>query len=271
MVGAEDLVVARHVERRVARDGHYTEGFRRAFGTSKVTPERIVDALEAYVLSIRSGDSAYDRYAAGDPEALDPAARRGLALFTGKANCASCHDPARGFTDGDFHNTGVGAAHVPPGFGGDATGRDGGRAMTSFIGFADLGSPLQQKVQEALVQHPDANAIAFPADAMLSAGIEAGLRGAGRYDDIFIGLGEGDPAVMDKIRNGTLEGAGVGVATDWEAYAAMNNLNRLFQGEEPVSSGIGLQAFDQDNNIPPSGIYKPPIDFRPAYLSAWGS
>jgi cytochrome c peroxidase len=59
-----------------------------------------------YVRTIRSGDSPLDRYQAGDTTALTDDARRGLALFRGKANCAACH-LGPNLTDEGFHNTGV--------------------------------------------------------------------------------------------------------------------------------------------------------------------
>lgn len=63
-------------------------------------------ALATYVRTIRSGDSPYDRYVAGDRAALSEAAREGLRLFRGKANCAACH-VGPNLTDERFHNTGI--------------------------------------------------------------------------------------------------------------------------------------------------------------------
>jgi len=95
------------VARRLGDDHRYDAGFRAAFGTPEITQDRIADALEAYVLSLRSGTSAFDR------GALTEAQVRGLVLFKGKANCAACH-LAEGrrprFTDGAFHDTGIAQA-----------------------------------------------------------------------------------------------------------------------------------------------------------------
>ena len=60
----------------------------------------------SFVRSLLFGDSPYDRYVLGDREALSPAARRGLKLFRGKANCTACH-AGPNLTDEAFHNTGV--------------------------------------------------------------------------------------------------------------------------------------------------------------------
>jgi cytochrome c peroxidase len=48
-------------------------------------------ALASYVRTILSGNSPYDRYLAGDREALTEQQRLGLQLFRGKGGCTSCH------------------------------------------------------------------------------------------------------------------------------------------------------------------------------------
>jgi cytochrome c peroxidase len=63
-------------------------------------------ALEAYERRLISGDAPFDRYVAGDFDALSMSAKRGLQLFIGKAACDSCHQDET-FTDQGFHNTGV--------------------------------------------------------------------------------------------------------------------------------------------------------------------
>jgi cytochrome c peroxidase len=63
-------------------------------------------ALASYVRTIRSGDSRFDRYSAGQPRALNQLEKAGLELFRGKAHCSSCHIGPN-FTDERFHNTGV--------------------------------------------------------------------------------------------------------------------------------------------------------------------
>jgi len=125
------------VAQRLQADGRYAEGFRRAYGSRTVTLERVIDAVEAYVLSLKSGENAFDRYRKGDRAALTESQARGLELFRGRANCAACHavDDAT-FTDREYHNTGVEFKHVRMQFG-TATGNgavaDGGRGSMSFV------------------------------------------------------------------------------------------------------------------------------------------
>lgn len=87
----------------------YVRQFREVFG-SNVTSEGIARALAAYERTLVAGNSAFDRFMAGETNALSEAARRGLALFRGKARCTACHPVNTAFpffTDQLYHNTGV--------------------------------------------------------------------------------------------------------------------------------------------------------------------
>jgi cytochrome c peroxidase len=66
----------------------------------------VTAALASYVRTIRSGDSRFDRYAAGKSGALNEQEKMGLALFRGKARCSTCH-AGPNLTDENFHNTGI--------------------------------------------------------------------------------------------------------------------------------------------------------------------
>ena len=83
----------------------YEEGFKKVFG-GEPTYGRILNAITAYLRTLRSRNAPIDRYLRGDTSALSPAAKRGLDLFRGKAGCIQCHDGAM-FSDGDFHATGA--------------------------------------------------------------------------------------------------------------------------------------------------------------------
>jgi cytochrome c peroxidase len=124
------------VTARLARDDRYADAFASVFGTERITTAHVLDAMDAFVRSIRSTTSAFDRYAAGDETALSPAARRGLALFEGRAGCAQCHLTASAagrpaLTDGKYHNTGIGALESARSRG---SRRDAGRAGIDFDG-----------------------------------------------------------------------------------------------------------------------------------------
>lgn len=60
-------------------------------------------ALAAFSRRMVSRDAAFDRWNAGDDEAMSPAAVRGFELFRGRARCVVCH-AGPFFTDYAFHN-----------------------------------------------------------------------------------------------------------------------------------------------------------------------
>jgi cytochrome c peroxidase len=78
----------------------------------RLTQAALRDALASYVRTIMSGDSPYDRFLQGNPDALNARQRAGLGLFSGKAGCTSCHIGPN-LTDEMFHNTGAGSAEDP--------------------------------------------------------------------------------------------------------------------------------------------------------------
>lgn len=94
----------------IARGGRYDDLFRAAFGSTRVTTQKLARAIEAYCLSIESTEAPIDRYLAGADDALSASAKRGMELFRGSAGCAECHTMKGArptFTDFKFHNTGV--------------------------------------------------------------------------------------------------------------------------------------------------------------------
>ncbi len=92
---------------KVAAIKGYAKYFDEAFGSAEVTIDRITKAIADYERTRMSGNSAWDRYVAGDRSALSKAAQKGRRLFFGDAFCNNCHKGPN-LTDGDFHNLGVG-------------------------------------------------------------------------------------------------------------------------------------------------------------------
>ncbi len=105
-----DLTKLPHVADLIESSGRYAEGFKAAFGSPRVTSARIADAIATYCRSVRSTEAPLDRHLRGEAGALSESARRGLALFRGRAGCVQCHvmEGSRPtFTDFRFHNTGI--------------------------------------------------------------------------------------------------------------------------------------------------------------------
>jgi len=93
----------------------YQAQHRRVFGRD-LDADGVAKAIAAYVRTIVSGNSPYDRFKAGDRAALSVSARRGLALFEGKASCTRCH-AGFNFTDEEYRNIGVGMDRDAPDLG----------------------------------------------------------------------------------------------------------------------------------------------------------
>ena len=90
----------------IAKIPGYATQLKAVFGGDP-SPEMIVKAIAAYVRTIRSGGSPWDRFEKGEKRAVGEDAQRGFELFKGKASCTQCHAPPL-YTDDAFHNLGVG-------------------------------------------------------------------------------------------------------------------------------------------------------------------
>lgn len=108
-------------EQLIARLGavdQYRGEFEDLFPGVGITQETIVRAIATYERTVVSGWAPFDRWVDGDDGAVSAAAKRGFALFTGRAQCDRCH-VGWNFTDNGFHNVGVATAETEPG---DAAG-----------------------------------------------------------------------------------------------------------------------------------------------------
>ncbi len=89
-MGSSPEVAALHL----SRDSFVLEQFRVAFASSRddtLDARNLRSALAAYLRSLDSFDSRFDRAARGDSLALTRQERQGFTLFMGKARCGSCH------------------------------------------------------------------------------------------------------------------------------------------------------------------------------------
>ncbi|MEO8150966.1 MAG: cytochrome c peroxidase [Bacteroidia bacterium] len=107
---------------RVKVQGYYAELFTNAFGSNEVTSDKIAQALSAFVASIKSKDTRFDKFNAGHLT-LTALEGEGRQLFFTKYNCNSCHQTqhpsAYGFGGGGgFINIGLDEHYTDRGLGG---------------------------------------------------------------------------------------------------------------------------------------------------------
>lgn len=86
--------------------------FEAAFDGKTADPVTIGQALASYNRVLVSGNSPFDRWYYGkQTDAIPEPAKRGFKLFTGKAQCSTCHTVGEEhalFTDNKLHNVGLG-------------------------------------------------------------------------------------------------------------------------------------------------------------------
>ncbi len=114
-VGKENLAKK---TKKLSQIKGYKKLFREAFPKEGMTPETVAQALSAYERTLICNDTAYDRFAKGDADALTDTQKRGWLLFMGKGQCAVCHAPplfssAMGVPGGVYYNVGIGTEGVP--------------------------------------------------------------------------------------------------------------------------------------------------------------
>lgn len=114
----EQMSVPLHAENEMAGDDaetiarlkaipEYVQLFEAAFGSDSVTIENMQSAIASFERTLVSNNSPFDKYAAGQFDALTAQQRRGLNLFrSAAARCFECH-AAPTFGSDDFFVTGV--------------------------------------------------------------------------------------------------------------------------------------------------------------------
>jgi cytochrome c peroxidase len=102
----ETPVIVEIIEERVSADSGYVTKFNSALPGQPIDIDTIVLALAAFERTLEPATAPFDRWVAGDEGAISAAAKRGFALFNGKAACVACHNGWR-FTDDQFHDVGT--------------------------------------------------------------------------------------------------------------------------------------------------------------------
>ena len=101
----------------------YRPMFAKAFGSEEINIDRVAMAIASFERTLLSGNSPYDRYKAGNKQALTPAQVRGMSVFFDKAKCDKCHEGAN-FTLNAYANLGVGSDKPDPDVGRFAVTKD---------------------------------------------------------------------------------------------------------------------------------------------------
>jgi len=92
--------------KRISGVADYAAWFKKVFPDKGVTGDTIAMAIATYERTVVASYAPFDVWLDGDESAVSDAAKRGFALFNGKAQCAGCHT-GWNFTDNKFHDIGI--------------------------------------------------------------------------------------------------------------------------------------------------------------------
>lgn len=141
-------------------------------------------------------------------------------------------------------------------------------ASEEFL-LAELGPPLVEKANGALLKSPDANVIATPYDPA-AAPVAQAVVNAGRGNDVSVLGSIGAPASIELIRAGRGQAMAAGWDVRWLGWAALDDIIRIRADQEPAYSGWALGIVDSDN-LPEEDQYHAPADYEANYASIWGA
>jgi cytochrome c peroxidase len=94
----------------------YRALFARVFGTEDITIDLVAKAIATFERTIQSGNAPYDRYKAGNPNAMTPQQIHGMNVFIDKTKCDKCHEGIN-FTSNSYANLGIGMDKPKPDLG----------------------------------------------------------------------------------------------------------------------------------------------------------
>jgi len=101
------------VTKAIANDPDYQQRFQQAYGRLP-NYDDIGRAIANFERTLVFLNTPFDRFLAGQTDAISPQAQQGFVLYNGKARCVSCHqlNPSNPLgSDNRFHNIGVAARH----------------------------------------------------------------------------------------------------------------------------------------------------------------
>ncbi len=94
------------IAERIRSDAAYVVKFNAALPGMPINIDTIAQAIGAFERTLEPTIAPFDRWIAGNEQAISESAKRGFIVFNGKANCFACHSGWR-FTDDSFHDIGT--------------------------------------------------------------------------------------------------------------------------------------------------------------------
>lgn len=134
--------------------------------------------------------------------------------------------------------------------------------------FAPNGAWIQALRSQLSKYGSQADAVYMPWDVEISLGGPQAVQQAGLSSSTELFGFQGTPVSVEALRSGQID-ALTWMPFQWIGYAAIDELNRAFNHQEPVSQGLGFQIVDKEHGLPASGDLKSSVDWKAAYQKAW--
>jgi len=169
------------------------------------------------------------------------------------------------------HNENPAVAQRAKGFLSVVDGGEGTEVIyNQSVTLAQIG-PAEQQIMSAFMQANPTGTVDWiyaGFDAMLTPLIQSAER-QGRTELKAVSI-DGNLENLGFIRDGNIEVATVGYPLEWAGWGAIDNLNRVFAGEEIVDQAVPFRLLTKDN-LPAEGQpYVGDYDFRAEYTALWG-
>lgn len=140
----------------------------------------------------------------------------------------------------------------------------------------EWGTRIRPEVQSALQADPTVNWV-LPIYDSMSLGAEAGIRAAGKAQDVRISSYNGTPEILKLIQDGDIMAANMGENINWLGWANMDQAFRILADGPIIEDGIEqtpLRVFD-DSNIADVGTPPTPDQgygdaYIEGYRKLWG-
>jgi len=153
----------------------------------------------------------------------------------------------------------------------ERAGGDCAKAGERDFLLAEMNTQLPAQAAALAQANPDHNAVWVSFD-FAALQVLNGLRQAGKADPAtsFMVAANGDGANLEEITGDGFQKATVAVSFEWAVYATMDNLNRLFAGQDPVEQDVPIRLFTAENAAEArGGNWTGDVDFAAVYERAW--
>jgi ribose transport system substrate-binding protein len=141
-------------------------------------------------------------------------------------------------------------------------------AETVPFHLTELGSPITQKAQTAMLKHPDVNVLESAPDPVAISTAQA-IVNAGKTSSVDNTGLLGVPENIALIREKRGQSMSVAWPATWLGWASVDDVIRLLNEEKPEYSGWGQGIIDEES-LPEGEDYEPPVDFQANYEKLWG-